>query len=163
MLQTSLQWFMKITRAKDIKYLRRNLPGILSLKKFVNLKRRNALREKCPYSELFWSLFSGIRTEYGEILHIQSKCGKMRTRITPNTDTFNAVIKCKRKDWIAKEYNLNPLQLLKYVNCWWQQNQELPNIIFLWNVLSENGITLSEWAYLLRSKNNVNFTEACFF
>ena len=32
------------------------------------------LREKCPYSELFWS-----------------ECGKMRTRITPNTDTFYTV------------------------------------------------------------------------
>ena len=25
------------------------------------------LRKKCPYSELFWSVFSRIRTEYGEI------------------------------------------------------------------------------------------------
>ena len=64
-----------------------------------------ALREKCPYSELFWSAFSRIWTEYGEILHvfeygeilplsprIQSECGKIRTRITPNTDTFYAVM-----------------------------------------------------------------------
>ena len=29
-----------------------------------------ALREKSPYSELFWSAFSCIRTEYGEILRI---------------------------------------------------------------------------------------------
>ena len=28
------------------------------------------LRKKCPYSELFWSVFSRIRTEYGEILRI---------------------------------------------------------------------------------------------
>ena len=33
-----------------------------------------SLREKCPYSELFWS-----------------GCGIMRTRITSNTDTFHAV------------------------------------------------------------------------
>ena len=33
-----------------------------------------SLREKCPYSELFWSAFYRIRT-----------------RITPNTDTFYAV------------------------------------------------------------------------
>ena len=53
-----------------------------------------ALRERCPYSELFWSaaIFS-IRTEYGEIfrispLRIQSECGKLRTRITPNTVTI---------------------------------------------------------------------------
>ena len=25
------------------------------------------MREKCPYSELFWSAFSRIRAEYGEI------------------------------------------------------------------------------------------------
>ena len=28
------------------------------------------LLKKCPYSELFWSLFYRIRTEYGEILPI---------------------------------------------------------------------------------------------
>ena len=35
----------------------------------------SSLRKKCPYSELFWS-----------------ECGKMQTRITLNTDTFQAVI-----------------------------------------------------------------------
>ena len=45
-----------------------------------------ALRKKCPYSELFWSVFSRIWTEYEEIRSI-----KIRTRITPNTDTFYAV------------------------------------------------------------------------
>ena len=29
-----------------------------------------ALRKKCPYSELFWSVFFRIRTEYGEIIRI---------------------------------------------------------------------------------------------
>ena len=47
----------------------------------------NSLREKCPYSELFWSAFSRILTEY----LIESECGKIRTRITPNMDTFHAV------------------------------------------------------------------------
>ena len=47
----------------------------------------NSLREKCLYSELFWSAFSRIRTEY----LIESECGKMLTRITPNKDTFHAV------------------------------------------------------------------------
>ena len=45
----------------------------------------NSLRKKCPYLELFWFFSSRIRTEYGEI----------RTRITPNTDTFHAVIDSK--------------------------------------------------------------------
>ena len=39
----------------------------------------------CPYSELFWSAFFCIWTEYGEIRSIESDCGKMRTRTTPNS------------------------------------------------------------------------------
>ena len=38
----------------------------------------------------------GMNTErYGVSLHIQSECGKMRTRITLNTDTFHAVWRTK--------------------------------------------------------------------
>ena len=40
----------------------------------------HSLREKCPYLELFWSVFSQIRTEYGEILRIQ-----WILHISPNT------------------------------------------------------------------------------
>ena len=57
---------------------------------------RIALRKKCPYSELFWSAFSafGLNTErHAEEVQ---KCGpenkKMRTSITPNTDTFYAML-----------------------------------------------------------------------
>ena len=56
-----------------------------------------SLCEKCPYSELFWSVFSRIRTEYGEMRsispysRIQYEFGKIRTTITPNTDTFYAM------------------------------------------------------------------------
>ena len=42
-----------------------------------------SLREKCPYSELFWSVFS--RIIYSASLRIQSECRKLRTKITPNT------------------------------------------------------------------------------
>ena len=41
-----------------------------------------------PYFPAF-----GLKTEIYELnLHIQSKCGKIRTRKTPNTDTFYAVV-----------------------------------------------------------------------
>ena len=53
------------------------------------------LRKRCPYSELFWSVFSrfGLNMERSEVsLRIQSECGKMWTRITPNTDNFYAVL-----------------------------------------------------------------------
>ena len=55
---------------------------------------------KYPYLEFFWSLFSRIRTEYGEpafglntatysvSLRTQSECGKIGTRKTPNTNIF---------------------------------------------------------------------------
>ena len=46
------------------------------------------MREKCPNSEFFWPVLSGIRTEYGEIpekyfvsLGIMSKCGPEKLRI----------------------------------------------------------------------------------
>ena len=58
----------------------------------------HSLREKSPYLELFWSVFSLIWTEYGdtEITRISPylvRMRKTRTRITLNTDTFNAVTK----------------------------------------------------------------------
>ena len=35
---------------------------------FFRKKYLLTLRKKCPYSELFWSVFSCIRTQYGKIL-----------------------------------------------------------------------------------------------
>ena len=49
---------------------------------FCESSYRFLLRKKCPYSDLFWSSFS----------RIQSKCRKMLTRITPNTDTLHALV-----------------------------------------------------------------------
>ena len=44
------------------------------------------------YSGPYFPAF-GLNTEsYSVSLRIQSECGKMRTRITPNTDTFYAVL-----------------------------------------------------------------------
>ena len=61
--------------------------NFLILKKFLQRAAtalKISLREKCPCSELFSSVFSRIRTEYGKIIR------KIRNRITPNTDTFYA-------------------------------------------------------------------------
>ena len=53
------------------------------------------LREKCPNTEFFSGPYFpafGLNTErYGVFLLIQSKCGKIRTRKTLNTDTFHAM------------------------------------------------------------------------
>ena len=65
-----------------------------------------SLRKKCPYSEFFWSIFSRIRTKYGEK---RGKCWKIRTRKTPNTDTFHAVFDWKKRPSFWKYFfrNLN--------------------------------------------------------
>ena len=44
------------------------------------------LHKKCPYSELFWSVLSGIWTEYGEILRISLDA----VRMLKNTDQNNS-------------------------------------------------------------------------
>ena len=44
-----------------------------------------ALHEKCPYSELFWSAFFHIRTEYGEILRISPCSVRIRENADKNT------------------------------------------------------------------------------
>ena len=44
----------------------------------------------CSYSKLFWSPFSRDKVS----LRIQYECEKRRTRITPNTDIFYAVLNC---------------------------------------------------------------------
>ena len=58
-----------------------------------NLDLFLALRKKFPYSQFFWSIFSRIWTEYEYfvILRIQSECGKIWTKKTPNMSTFHAV------------------------------------------------------------------------
>ena len=43
------------------------------------------------YSDPYFPAFGQNTERYGLSLHIQSECGKIRTRITPNTDTFHAV------------------------------------------------------------------------
>ena len=53
------------------------------------------LHKKCPYDELSWSLFSHIRTEYGDLQSTSPyslQMQEIRTRKTPYTDTFHAVL-----------------------------------------------------------------------
>ena len=57
------------------------------------------LHKKCPYSELFWSVFFPHFPAFGlnkYSIRMRENAGKMWTRITPNTDTFYAVITWKR-------------------------------------------------------------------
>ena len=54
----------------------------------------------CPYSELFWSVFSHIRTEYGEILSPLPV--RMRENMDPNNSEYghfsrSVAVKDKRR------------------------------------------------------------------
>ena len=60
-------------------------------------KNIKTLREKCPYSDFFCSVFSHIRT-------IRSEFEKVRTRKTPNTDTFYAVKGSEWEDYLATTF-----------------------------------------------------------
>ena len=71
------------------------------------------LQEKCPYLEFSWSVFSRIRTEYGEIGSISLYSVRMQENTdlkTPNTATFHIVY--------SKQVNrdLRPLTSLRKKN-----------------------------------------------
>ena len=53
---------------------------------FGQIYQSQTLREKCPYSEIFWSVFSRIRTEYREIPSISPYSVQM----WENTDQKNS-------------------------------------------------------------------------
>ena len=44
--------------------------------------------KKCPYSELFWSVFSRIRTEYGEIQSVSPYLARMRENADQNNSEY---------------------------------------------------------------------------
>ena len=46
------------------------------------------VHKKCPSSELFWSVFSRIWTEYGQILHISTYLFRMRENADQNNSEF---------------------------------------------------------------------------
>ena len=76
------QWKKK--RSKD-NYLKISIQQLELNNEFMRMTEMllsSTLGQKCPYSELFLSAS----------LRIQSKCRKMRNGITPNTDTFYAVV-----------------------------------------------------------------------
>ena len=52
------------------------------------MKWVSALRKKCPYSELLWSVLSCIRTEYGEIQIISPYSVRMRENAEQNNSKY---------------------------------------------------------------------------
>ena len=49
---------------------------------------KDALGEKCPYFELFWSIFSRIRSEDREILRVSPYLVRMRKSMDQNKSEY---------------------------------------------------------------------------
>ena len=53
------------------------------------------MRKKCPYSELFWSVPSRIRTEYGEMLRIYPYSVRMRQNVDQNNSEYRHFLRSR--------------------------------------------------------------------
>ena len=69
---TKKQRFSGVFRGYEMGKLTRN-----------DIFRSAAMRGKCPYSELFWSVFSHIRAEYGKIRSTGAHLGEGSRRSGP--------------------------------------------------------------------------------
>ena len=67
----------------------KNIFSILSRsKKNTKTQMRITMRKKCPYSELFWTIFSGIRTEHEEIQSISPYSVRIREYTNQNNSEY---------------------------------------------------------------------------
>ena len=96
-----------ITFLRDSPRERKNL--------FKKKKKRNCCvyHFHCVQSVRIWSCSGpyfpvfGVNTERHSVsLLVQSECGEMRTRITPNTDTFYAVLRTNKNKIITVTLDL---------------------------------------------------------
>ena len=91
----------------QVKTIQTNMAWPKFLMSNVLIPAWNPLCKKCLYSEWFWSVFSRIWTKYSVPLRIQFECGKLRARITPNTDTFYASLQKFSSSSSVKVLKLN--------------------------------------------------------
>ena len=74
-----------------------------STERFFNSCRRffnwttscQSLREKCPYSEFFWSAFPHIRTEYGQIRSISPYSVRIRENMDQKNSEYGHFSRCE--------------------------------------------------------------------
>ena len=86
-----------------------------------------ALRQKCQNLELFWSAFSRIRTEYGEILLISSYSVRMRENANQNNSKYGHFL---RSDNVCiLKYTLSVSEL-NGILCWIFGCHSTPRLIW---------------------------------
>ena len=98
----------------------------------------------------------GLNTErYGVSLHIQSKCGKMRTRITPNTDIFHVIHTTLKAHFLSVA-----LRGIWYVNGWvwgWSRGKrgdKIQSLQSLWEIYDITKILNSDGKPLIESSES---------
>ena len=108
---------------------------------------RVTLHKKCPYSELFWSVFSRIRTEYGEIRSISLYLVQMREMADQNNSEYRHFSR------IVRSVIIPPMA--KSVNCLTKVDQLLSTFVAskeihfsmqsnMWLVLHVSPVTVLE-------------------
>ena len=55
----------------------------------------------CPHSELFWSAFSRIQTEYGEIRSIPPYSPRIRENAAQNNSKYGAFLRTENKKQVT--------------------------------------------------------------
>ena len=93
-----------------------------------------SLCEKSPYSELFWSAFSRIRTEYGEIIRISLYSSRMRQNVDQNNSENGHFL---RSVCNAFSFALHPFQYFLH-NHPLNRSRKFQNVIR--NILTYNKI-----------------------
>ena len=100
----------------------------------LHLKQLTSLREKCPYLELFWSRFSRIWTEHGEILRIALYSVRMRENGDQKNSEYRhftnfVLVSCFHFHycfWIPKE------KVKGYLKFWRKKGH---SSCFFWNIM----------------------------
>ena len=110
------------------------------------------LRKKSPYSEIFWSVFSHIRTNYGEIRTISPYSVRMRENADQKYSEYghsSRIISSCDKQSSAKRYNLKEHQRLPF----WSMGS------FYFFVVENKSFTiLNHFVKLTKRKHNPRMT-----
>ena len=63
------------------------------------------MREKCLYSELFWSVFSSIRAKYGAILGVSPYSVIMQENTDQNNSEYGHFLRSGKKYALGKKFS----------------------------------------------------------
>ena len=91
-----------------------------------------SLRVKCPYSELFWFVFSRIRTEYWQLRSISTYAIQMRENTNQNNSEYGHFLRSVCNFW--HKYLENSVMFTQRLK--WMSGPSLPLKTESWKVLT---------------------------